>query len=156
MSAQPLKVDHGENGLYLSSADWYAQNINIWFNYYTNRAVGVMRPAALDGVFKFYSAGDFPLPPGSLAAPPWDGDPFQPRDLGRCNTDILELGDIPPRTTDANLRTVQEVPWTWANPRHTIRLTLQGVWAVDFTVDCPVPVPPLQLSGTWTLAQNYR
>jgi hypothetical protein len=68
----------------------------------------------------------------------------------------LELGDIPPRTTDADLRTVQEVPWTWANPRHTIRLTLQGVWAVDFTVDFPVPVPPLQLSGTWTLAQDYR
>lgn len=156
MSAQPLKVDRGENGLYLSSANWYAQNINFWFNYYTNRAVGVMRPAALDGVFKFYSAEDFSLPPGSLEAPPWDGDPSQFRDLGSCNSDILELGDIPPRTADADLRTVQEVPWTWAIPHHTIRLTLQGIWTVDFTVDFPVPVPPLQLSGTWTLAQDYR
>ena len=74
----PLKADHHENGLALSTVDWDAQNVTVWFNYYTNRAVGATRPAALDGAFKLYSAESFPLPPGSLNAPPWEGDPINP------------------------------------------------------------------------------
>jgi len=152
----PLKVDHGENGLALASMNWTPQNINVWFNFYTNRAIGVQRPAALDGVFKFYSANDFPMPPGSLGSPPWDGDPSQPRDLGQCNTDILELSDVPQRSTDAVLQTVQDAPWTWPLPQHNIRLILDGAWSVDFNVTFPVPVPPISLNGTWTLEQDYR
>src|SRR5262245_8829367 len=137
--SSPLKTDHGENGLAFTSIDWFAQNVTVWFNFYANRAIGVQRPAALDGVFKFFSAQDFPLPPASLNAPPWDGDPSQPRDLGQCKTDILELDDIPARSTDADLRTIQDAPWTWSLPHHTIRLTLDGVWFVDFAVYFPVP-----------------
>ena len=152
----PLKADHGENGLALSSLEWSVQEVVVWFNYYTHRSIGVSRPAALDGVFKFRSADPFPVPPGFLSAPPWDGDPSQPRDLGRCDTDIFELSDIAPRATDAVLRTAQDVPWTWALPEHKIRLILGGIWTVDFTVSFRVPVPPIRLDGTWTLVQDFR
>lgn len=152
----PLNADHGENGLAFTSVDWSGQEIKAWFNYYTNRAIGPKRPAALDGIFKFYSVESFPLPPGSLNAPPWDGDPRQPRDLGGCKTDILELTDIPWRSQDALLRTVQDAPWTWPLPHHILRLTLDGYRSFDFDVYFPVPVPAVSLSGTWTLEQDYR
>ena len=64
--------------------------------------------------------------------------------------------DIPPRSTDAVLRTVQAAPWTWALPEHTVRLTLDGYRHIDFNVYFYVPVPPISLNGTWTLEQDYR
>lgn len=151
----PLKVDHGETGLALSSID-VDHEIKVWFNFYTNRAIGVTRPAALDGVFRFYSIEDSALAPGQLSAPPWNGDPSSPRDLSNWRGDILELSDVPGRSADAQLHTIQDAPWTWPLAHHDIRLILDGYWSIDFSVDFPVAVPSIMLAGTWTLEQDYR
>jgi hypothetical protein len=153
----PLNADHGENGLALSSIMWDTTQTRADFNFYTNRAIGATRAAGKDGAFRFFSVEEFPLPaPGWLSNPPWDGDPSQPRDLSMCRGDILSLDDIPARSMDANLRTIQDVAWTWALPDHTIRLTLDGYWSTELIVHFPYAVSPINMSGTWTLIQDFR
>lgn len=154
-----LTADHGENGLYFSNIEWGNQETRVFMNYYKNRAVSGDDTPELYGIFRFFASGDNGLgtESGEIVNWPWDGDPHQFKDLGKTsNVDVLEMGDVPDRSYDAVLMTVQEAPWTSALQHHVIRLTLDGFWSADFDVYFPEPLHAINWTGTWSVFQDYR